>query len=136
MYRTWPWLWVTRCVTYKRQGRLNHCENLVSPRFVVRSLFLTCLVSMLSFCFALSSFCLLCLMLPLFLDYPFLITRISYCCGIIILSGYLWLVLTRLIRRVPLVEKELLILPDHLSSPPVLSGVRVTRSLVLCVCFE
>jgi hypothetical protein len=24
---------------------------------------------------------------------------------------------------------------EHLSSPPVLSGVRVTRSLVLCVCF-
>jgi len=30
---------------------------------------------------------------------------------------------------------ELLTLPGHLSSPPVLSGVRVTRSLVLCVCF-
>ena len=26
-------------------------------------------------------------------------------------------------------------LPEHLSSPPVFSGVRVTRSLVLCVCF-
>jgi len=25
--------------------------------------------------------------------------------------------------------------PEHLSSPPILSGVRVTRSLVLCVCF-
>ena len=42
---------------------------------------------------------------------------------------------TRLTRRVPLVEQELLILPEHLSSPPVFSGVRVTRSLVLCVCF-
>jgi hypothetical protein len=42
---------------------------------------------------------------------------------------------TRLTRRVPLVEQKLLILPDHLSSPPVLSGVRVTRSLVLFVCF-
>jgi hypothetical protein len=42
---------------------------------------------------------------------------------------------TRLIRRVPLVEKELLTLVEHLSSPPVFSGVRVTRSLVLCVCF-
>jgi len=29
---------------------------------------------------------------------------------------------------------ELLTLPEHLSSPPVLSGVRVTRSLVLYVC--
>jgi hypothetical protein len=35
----------------------------------------------------------------------------------------------------PLVEEELLTLPEHLSSPPVFSGVRVTRSLVLCVCF-
>ena len=34
-----------------------------------------------------------------------------------------------------LVEHELFILPEHLSSPPVFSGVRVTRSLVLCVCF-
>ena len=43
--------------------------------------------------------------------------------------------LTRLKRRVPLVEQELLTLPEHLSSSSVLSGVRVTRSLVLCVCF-
>ena len=42
---------------------------------------------------------------------------------------------TRLTGRVPLVEQELLTIPEHLSSPPVLSGVRVTRSLVLCVCF-
>ena len=34
---------------------------------------------------------------------------------------------TRLTRRVPLAE--------HLSSSPVFSGVRVTRCLVLCVCF-
>ena len=43
--------------------------------------------------------------------------------------------LTRLKRRVPLVEQQLLTLPEHLSSSPVLSGVGVTRSLVLCVCF-
>jgi hypothetical protein len=36
---------------------------------------------------------------------------------------------------VSLVEQELLTLPEHLSSPPVFSGVRVTRSLVLCICF-
>ena len=42
---------------------------------------------------------------------------------------------TRLTRRVPLVEQELLTLPEHLSSFPVFSGVRVTRSLVLYVCF-
>ena len=41
----------------------------------------------------------------------------------------------RLTRRVPLVEQELITLPEHLSSPPAFSGVRVTRSLVLYVCF-
>jgi len=34
-----------------------------------------------------------------------------------------------------LVEQELLTLPEHLSLPAVFSGVRVTRSFVLCVCF-
>ena len=42
---------------------------------------------------------------------------------------------TRLTRRVPLVEQDLITLPEHLSSPPFFSGVRVTQSLVLCVCF-
>ena len=37
--------------------------------------------------------------------------------------------------RVPLVEQELLTVPEHLSSPPIFSGVRVTRSLVSCICF-
>ena len=32
-------------------------------------------------------------------------------------------------------EQELLSLPEHQRSPPVFSGVRVTRSLVLYVCF-
>jgi hypothetical protein len=48
-----------------------------------------------------------------------------------------WLItgfVTKLTRRVSLVEQELT-LPEHLSSPSVLSGVRVTRSLVLYVCF-
>ena len=36
---------------------------------------------------------------------------------------------------IPAVEQELLTLPEHLSSPPIFSGVRVTRSLVLYVCF-
>jgi hypothetical protein len=35
---------------------------------------------------------------------------------------------------VPLVEQELLTLPERLSLPPVFSGVRVTRSIVLCAC--
>jgi hypothetical protein len=49
-----------------------------------------------------------------------------------------WLItgfVTRLTRRVSLVEQELLTLPEHMSSPLVFNGVRVTRSLVLCVCF-
>ena len=37
--------------------------------------------------------------------------------------------------RVALVEQELITLPEHLRSLPVCSGVRVTRSFVLCVCF-
>jgi hypothetical protein len=36
---------------------------------------------------------------------------------------------------VALVDPELLTLPEHLSSPLVFSGVRVTRSLVLYICF-
>ena len=44
-------------------------------------------------------------------------------------------VVTRLRRRVPLVDQELLTLSERLSSPPVFSEVRVTRTLVLCVCF-
>ena len=46
-----------------------------------------------------------------------------------------WLItgfLTRLTRRVSLVEQELPTLPQHLSSPTVFSGVPVTRHLVLC----
>jgi hypothetical protein len=41
----------------------------------------------------------------------------------------------RLTRRVPLVEQELLTLPEHINSPPVFSGVHVTRSLFFYVCF-
>ena len=41
----------------------------------------------------------------------------------------------RVTRWVPLVEQELLTLPEHLSSPPVFSGVCITRSLGLYVCF-
>jgi hypothetical protein len=38
---------------------------------------------------------------------------------------------TRLTRQVPLAEQELPALPEHLSSSPGFSGVRVTPSLVL-----
>jgi hypothetical protein len=49
-----------------------------------------------------------------------------------------WLItgfVTRLTRRLPLVEQGLLTLAEHLSSPPVFSEVRVTPSLVLYICF-
>ena len=38
---------------------------------------------------------------------------------------------TRVTGRVPLVEQELLIFPEHQYSPPVFGGFRVTQSLVL-----
>ena len=38
----------------------------------------------------------------------------------------------RLTRRVSLVEQELLILPEHMTSFPVFSGVGVGRSLFFC----
>ena len=44
-------------------------------------------------------------------------------------------IVAKLTQGLPLVEQELLILPEHLISSPVFSGVRVTRSLVLCICF-
>jgi hypothetical protein len=43
--------------------------------------------------------------------------------------------ITRITQRVPLAEQQLPTLPEHLSSPSVFTGVRVTRSLVLYVCF-
>jgi hypothetical protein len=36
-------------------------------------------------------------------------------------------------RRVPLMEQELLTIPEYLSSPPVFSGVRAIRYLVVCI---
>ena len=44
-------------------------------------------------------------------------------------------VVTRLIRRVPLVERALLTLQEHPNSTLVFIGVRVTQSLNVCVCF-
>jgi hypothetical protein len=42
---------------------------------------------------------------------------------------------TRVTRRMPLMEQKPLNVSEHLSSSPVFSGVRVARSLVLCVVF-
>ena len=47
---------------------------------------------------------------------------------------FTWFV-RRVIRRVSLVEQWLLIFPEHMSSHPVFSWVRVARSLVFCVVF-
>ena len=47
-----------------------------------------------------------------------------------------WLItgfVTRVTRRMPQVEQELLIRLEYLSSSPVFSGVRFTRYLALCV---
>ena len=49
-----------------------------------------------------------------------------------------WLItglVTRLTRWVPLVKQELLTPLKYLSLPLVFSGIRITRSLVLCLCF-
>ena len=49
-----------------------------------------------------------------------------------------WLItgfVTRYTQPVSLVEQELPTLPKYLSSSPVFTGVRVTRSLALYVCF-
>ena len=59
---------------------------------------------------------------------------------VIITFPHLWLItgfLTRVIRRVPHVVKELLTLPDYprWEHLPFLSGVSVAQSLVLCVMF-
>jgi hypothetical protein len=44
-----------------------------------------------------------------------------------------WLITAFVIRRLSLVEQELLTLLEHMSSPTVCSGVCVVRSLVFCV---
>ena len=42
---------------------------------------------------------------------------------------------SRLTKWVPLMQQELITLPEFTPSPPGFRGVRVTRSLVSCVCF-
>ena len=51
---------------------------------------------------------------------------------LLILAGFL----TRVTRRISLVEQELATLPEHLRSPPVFSGVRFARSFVFCVLLD
>ena len=48
-----------------------------------------------------------------------------------VITGFI----TGVTRQVPLVEQELPTLSEHMSSPPVFSGIHVNRSLVLCSCF-
>jgi len=51
--------------------------------------------------------------------------------------GYLCLLsfVTIVTQPVPLVEQEMLTFPEHPSSLPVFSGVRVAQFLVFCVVF-
>ena len=51
---------------------------------------------------------------------------------IIIATCYIWILA---VSTAEVVEQKLLTLPEQLSSLPVFSGFRVTRSLVLYVCF-
>jgi hypothetical protein len=71
------------------------------------------------------------------MEYPYLCHKWHICSTCLNASQsfpHSWLItgfVTRLTRRVSLVEQELITLPEHLSSPPDFSGVRDTRSLVL-----
>jgi len=77
---------------------------------------------------------------PMFLCSCFISTISTY--GLLIPFGiikhnfHIIKALNILAIKMSLVEQELLTLPEHLSSPPDFSGVSVTRSLVLYVCFE
>ena len=68
--------------------------------------------------------------------------KISNCCCQLLISLYVLHFtlqhtcgILNMNATVPLAEQELLIHVEHMCSPSVFSGVRVTRSLVLCVCF-
>ena len=73
------------------------------------------------------------------LHHDFVFTVVEYLCHkwprYVPHSSLITGLVTRLTRRVPLVEQKLNTLPMHMSSPPVFSEVRVTRSLVLCLSF-
>jgi hypothetical protein len=62
---------------------------------------------------------------------PFVISTLRSCAHSCLIT---WFV-TRVTRRVPIMEQEPLTLPVQLSSAPYFSWVRVTRSLVWCVMF-
>ena len=49
--------------------------------------------------------------------------------------SYLLSFVAKVTQRVPLVEQEILTLPEHPSSLPVFSGVHVAQFLVFCVVF-
>jgi len=71
-------------------------------------------------------------MMTIYRYIPFAVVTIPFSFSFSWLITRIWI---RVARLVPLLEHEMLILPEHLSSPPVLSGVRVARSLVFCVMF-
>ena len=59
----------------------------------------------------------------------------STCCKHFPVLSSLTGFVTIVTRRVILVEQKLPTIPENVSSLPIFSGVCVTRSLVLCVCF-
>jgi len=61
--------------------------------------------------------------------------KIARCSVILLLPLFITGFVTKVIRRVSLVGPTLLTLPEHLSSAPVVIGVRVTRCLSFCVLF-
>ena len=56
-----------------------------------------------------------------------------FSCHIVSKNGHITGFVTKL--TLSLLEQELPTLPEHLGSATVRSGIRITRSLVLCVCF-
>jgi hypothetical protein len=58
-----------------------------------------------------------------------LVTRFIIFCHKWLINGFV----TRLTLQVPLVEQELLTLPEHLNSHTVVNGVHVAQYLVFCV---
>jgi len=128
---SFPALLLTRTNYQKQQP----CHQTLDPAKVICSHFQVTKYTL--------SHCTCCKYLYMFLLFVFIVNHVHVHAHLIVntsrsfphsrlITGFV----TRLTRRVPLVELELLTLPEHLSLPPVFSGVRVIRSLVLCVCLQ
>ena len=80
------------------------------------------------------------------IPFPYCITYVSHdvrICSVfylLLIKTYvneadMFLITSRSSLRKSIITSQLLTRPEHLSSHPVFSGDRVTRYLVLCVCF-